>query len=470
MGPSSKSSSPDSASSGPDDDLENETSDSESSHRVEDDSQSEEAIDSDESSEEEDDEDSANTSAKITGKKRKRQEAEGEPIEEEKVLSHAEKRRQMKREQQKLKAQESKTQKRKKSAGADVSAASSNAKRQNSVWVGNLSYKTTVDDLKAFFADAGEVTRINMPIKVLPGPGRKFENRGFAYVDFAAPEAQTRAIALSEQHLIGRKLLIKDGDNFAGRPQPAGSSNATGDSAPKTHSKTAQKILKVQKQPPGPTLFLGNLGFETTEADIIEMLAAHRFPSPGKKQSNQPKEGKTEEKAKGGSKEPSSAQSNSWIRKVRMGTFEDSGLCKGFAFVDFVGTEDATAALTNPKNYSLNGRKLVVEYASPDAVRRGAPKGSGSASKLADGKTMGKRPRPLRKDDEMEKQKAPAKVEGESPDRSPKRQRVDKPDPRTPKPGKREYKGRSKPGAALASAQRESVAIIPSQGKKIKFD
>jgi RNA recognition motif-containing protein len=145
--------------------------------------------------------------------------------------------------------------------------------------------------------------------------------------------------------------------------------------------------------------------------------------------------------------------------------------CFRFAFVDFVGTEDATAALTNPKNYSLNGRKLVVEYASPDAVRRGAPKGSGSASKLADGKTMGKKPRPpLRKDDETEKKEAPAKVEEESPERSPKRQRVDKPDPRTPKPGKREYKGRSKPGAALASAQRESVAIIPSQGKKIKFD
>ncbi len=91
----------------------------------------------------------------------------------------------MKKEQQKLKAQpaaESKTQKRKKSVGADVSAPGSNAKRQNSVWVGNLSYKTTVDDLKAFFADAGEATRINMPTKVLPGPGRKFENRGCAYL------------------------------------------------------------------------------------------------------------------------------------------------------------------------------------------------------------------------------------------------------------------------------------------------
>ena len=34
-------------------------------------------------------------------------------------------------------------------------------------------------------------------------------------------------------------------------------------------------------------------------------------------------------------------------------------------------TEHATTALTNPKNFFLNGRKLVVEYASPEAVRRG---------------------------------------------------------------------------------------------------
>lgn len=37
-------------------------------------------------------------------------------------------------------------------------------KRQNSVWVGNLAYKTTTVTLKAFF-DGLEVTRIHMPMK-----------------------------------------------------------------------------------------------------------------------------------------------------------------------------------------------------------------------------------------------------------------------------------------------------------------
>ncbi|KAF8622104.1 hypothetical protein AX15_007241 [Amanita polypyramis BW_CC] len=73
---------------------------------------------------------------------------------------------------------------------------------------------------------------------------------------------------MPEQPLIGREVLIKDGDDFSGRPQAAGDASLAPkrNSNPKTHSKTAQR------QPPGPTLLLGNLGFETTEADILEML------------------------------------------------------------------------------------------------------------------------------------------------------------------------------------------------------
>lgn len=181
MSLSSKSSSSDSTSSGPEDDADLKSiQDADVDAQSEDvESGSEGSID--ESSEGE--EESANEGAKIDGKKRKRQEAEEESTEEAIVLSHAEKRRQKKREEQKLKAQpaaETRAKKSKKSLGADVSAANSNTKRQNSVWVGNLSYKTTVDDLKAFFGEAGEIARINMPTKVLPGAPRKPENRGCA--------------------------------------------------------------------------------------------------------------------------------------------------------------------------------------------------------------------------------------------------------------------------------------------------
>lgn len=52
--------------------------------------------------------------------------------------------------------------------------------RQNSIWVGNLSFKTTEAQLKEFFAEAGEVSRIHMPKKAVVGQGRgmRGENRG----------------------------------------------------------------------------------------------------------------------------------------------------------------------------------------------------------------------------------------------------------------------------------------------------
>jgi RNA recognition motif-containing protein len=91
------------------------------------------------------------------------------------VLSHAERRRQKKREQA-LAADASVPKKRKLQDGAATPVVST--KRQNSVWVGNMSFKTTLDDLRTFFGGVGEITRINMPTKAPAGPGRTSENRG----------------------------------------------------------------------------------------------------------------------------------------------------------------------------------------------------------------------------------------------------------------------------------------------------
>jgi hypothetical protein len=88
------------------------------------------------------------------------------------------------------------------------------------------------------------------------------------------------------------------------------------------HSKFAQKTLSAQKQPPAPTLFLGNLGFETTVESIRGLLEAHRTKEKEKE--------KSEAVVSSESLNNDGANANDpWIRKIRMGTFEDSGLCKG---------------------------------------------------------------------------------------------------------------------------------------------
>ncbi|KAG1735046.1 hypothetical protein EDB19DRAFT_1996054 [Suillus lakei] len=348
-------------------------------------------------------------------------------------------------------------------------AGNSKLKRQNSVWVGNLWFKTTPDTLRDFFDGVGEITRIHMPTK----KGTKGENMGFAYVDFATSDAKVTAITQSERELHGRNLLVKDGNDFVGRPitaPPAGTQeDPKGPSAGKSATgltKTQQKILRVQKQLPAQTLFLGNLGFDTTVDSIRELFEAHRHPQKAGK-------GVKANDAEVSAGEDNNVTKDVWLRKIRMGTFEDSGACKGFAFLDFTSTDHATAALINPRNHRLNGRDLVVEYASADAVRRGGgPRLQQSEHKSGPEKRHGGRQhdvesrprsqsRPRRRDEDV-KEHSTQQDDAESIPRW------------NQKEGPRHIKGdrargRPKPGAALAQAPRESAAIIPSQGQKIVF-
>lgn len=86
-------------------------------------------------------------------------------------------------------------------------------------------------------------------------------------------------------------------------------------------SKFAQKVLSAQKQPPAPTLFFGNLGFETSVESIRGLLEAHHRAKEKKSETVASSESANDKDD--GAKDP-------WIRKIRMGTFEDSGLCKGY--------------------------------------------------------------------------------------------------------------------------------------------
>ncbi|KAL5508456.1 NOP13 [Sanghuangporus vaninii] len=477
---------------------------------------------------------------------------ENDEQEEVKVLSHKEQRR-LRKKQKTLAAtstepitdsdtlKPSKSQVKEKRKAKEKVDDQQQGKRQNSVWVGNLSYRTTPDALSAFFVDAGagEVTRVHMPTKGAPGvekmKGVKTvkENRGFAYVDFGTPDAKALAISLSEKNLDGRRLLIKDGDDFSGRPtipsspaaepgrgdtsqqqetDTANPSVPSSDSATKQSgfslgpTKTAKKILKAQKQPPCPCLFLGNLGYEATEEKIKQMFEGHAraiaLMKAKKKREKEKKKGVKNRKGKNDDllgiedeekdeeEEDIDVEVDVGIKKVRLGTFEDSGVCKGFAFVDFASTQHATAALTNPANHFLDGRALIVEYASPEAARRGGyrPGAEKAAQKKEremkmkekESKRAGKdkyndwkkKLKPVRGSGEDAEQPRAEVVEARE-EREPEAER-----PRTDVDGTNTNKARGakllkekrqKPGAALASAQREKYAIVPSEGTRLKF-
>jgi RNA recognition motif-containing protein len=127
---------------------------------------------------------------------------------------------------------------------------------------------------------------------------------------------------MSETLWHGRHVLIKDARDFTKKTPVKNTANSASKS--------------TNQHPPSVTLFVGNLPFETTKTDLQKIFSAF-----GK------------------------------IRKVRLMTFEDSGKCKGFAYIDFKELDSAKAAMST--QHYLNGRQLRVEYGSEEAVRRGAP-------------------------------------------------------------------------------------------------
>jgi RNA recognition motif-containing protein len=313
------------------------------------------------------------------------------------------------------------------------------AKRSDfGVWIGNLPWSATKDSLRKFLVDNAEmkseqITRVHLPPPTKPpNPNwtTKPLNKGFAYVDFSTELAMYSAIALTETKMDGRALLIKNAKSFEGRPDK-----------PKTEEEQdtgrGKGAVARQTHPPNKRVFVGNLSFDITKED----LEAH-YSQCGP------------------------------IEHLQVATFEDSGKCKGYAWVTFGDVEAATSAvkgfvfkteaeikrekkkpddseeeedakLGNKRRKwllnRLNGRELRCEFAEDATTRYNKRYG---------------------------KEKEHEAVDGVNPDRW-----------KNFSKGKREWQPREKvdartikSGAAHSNAPRASQAIVAAQGKKTTFE
>lgn len=169
------------------------------------------------------------------------------------------------------------------------------------IWIGNLAFSVTKDDLRRFltsncsFADT-VITRIHLP-KSSAGAG-KAKNKGFAYVDFSNGRALQEALGLSEHLLSGRRVLIKNAKSFEGRPEKPQEGGQEPGSAPASGA------------PPSKRIFVGNLGFDATKESVEE-----HFSQCGS------------------------------VKNVHVATFQDTGKCKGYAWVEFEQAAAAEAAV-----------------------------------------------------------------------------------------------------------------------------
>ena len=269
------------------------------------------------------------------------------------------------------------------------------------IWIGNLSFDTTRDELVNFItAKAGALAKSDIARVNLPTRGTK--NRGFAYIDFHTEEQLEHALKLSESELNGRKILIKNSKSYEGRPEKPEGATST-----------------LSKNPPSRILFVGNLSFDTTQ----DLLQDH-FKHCGE------------------------------IVKIRMATFEDSGKCKGFAFIDFRDVDGPTAALKDRTCKKLINRPLRLEFGEDRSQRKVVPNAKRAFEEYAapavssSASTSTEAQQPIVSKGFQEKQDRPAKRIHHSSARP---------------------EGRVTSSVALANAQRQSAAVVKSTGKKITF-
>ena len=88
----------------------------------------------------------------------------------------------------------------------------------NKLYVGNLSFNSTENDLRDLFAQAGTVSEVALMQDKFTG-----KSRGFAFVTMATDaEAQTAATKFNSHNLDGRPLTVNEAKPREDRPAGGG--------------------------------------------------------------------------------------------------------------------------------------------------------------------------------------------------------------------------------------------------------
>jgi len=174
----------------------------------------------------------------------------------------------------------------------------------NTLYVGNLFYEVSSDQLKQVFSRFGEIDDVTL---VYDGRGL---SRGFGYVNFKnAEDAQAAVDNLHMQIFEGRSLVVQFHVSRNNKPR--------------------NRDVQRETRPPSETLFIGNMSFEMSDKDLNDLFRDIRN-----------------------------------VRDVRVAIDRRTGQPRGFAHADFSDIASATKAKELLQEKVVYGRKLRVDYSN----------------------------------------------------------------------------------------------------------
>ncbi len=188
------------------------------------------------------------------------------------------------------------------------------------VFLSNISYDVTEDELRTFLSKSGVVLQVSM------ATGETNRGRGFASAEFETVQAVQHALKRDHEPLKGRPVFISE---F--KPDK--------DSRP--HQFKYSTEMEKRK------LFVRGLPLEATKETLAKLFSPY------------------------GS-----------LEDVRLVTFRN-GHSKGIAYVDFKNSSDASKALIHLDNFDLNGKKISVAISNPPPRKSEAATSKPSAPDLS---------------------------------------------------------------------------------------
>ncbi|KAH7086920.1 hypothetical protein FB567DRAFT_55210 [Paraphoma chrysanthemicola] len=178
----------------------------------------------------------------------------------------------------------------------------------NTLYIGNLYYEVTADQLKRVFTRFGEVESVKI---IYDNRGL---SRGFGYVEFKnIPDAQSAIDNLDMQVFEGRNLVVQF-------------------NRVKTGSRPAGRFTAGESNPPSKTLFIGNMSFEMSDKDLNDLFRNIRN-----------------------------------VMDVRVAIDRRTGQPRGFAHADFIDVASATRAREVLKEKVIYGRTLRVDFSKSES-------------------------------------------------------------------------------------------------------
>lgn len=189
------------------------------------------------------------------------------------------------------------------------------------LFVRNLSWSVTEQDLYDLFSEVGAVLSAKIPTRREDG-----KPRGFAFVEMSSVTEGNDAIqSLNGRLLYDRDIVISFQDENAG----GGAARSTGN---RSGGSLASKSAK---------LFVRSLSYSVTEDDLLNL-----FQQVGS------------------------------VISVKIPTDRDTGESKGFGFVEMMSANEAEQAINTLNQTALQGKSIAIDY--QDSSRSsGRPRGGG---------------------------------------------------------------------------------------------